>query len=56
MKKKYYITPRIASIRVILESSILAQCSPINREGIRVNEWEDGETQAPGDGDVHLYF
>ena len=55
-KKKNYHAPQVTVTWVVLESRILAQCSPINHEGIRVNEWEDGETQAPNDGDIHLNF
>ena len=56
MKRKTYVRPRVKLTQVILESNVLVQCSSIKREEIRVDEWEDGETQASGDGDVHLHF
>ena len=54
--KRTYVPPQVNVTRMILENSIALQCSPINHYGIRVNEWEDGEEQAAGDGDIYISF
>ena len=52
--KKPYIAPTVKVIRMALETKITVDCSPVNPDKVKVNDWELGATQAENEGNIWM--
>ena len=53
-KKMSYILPAVKVFQMVLEEGMMVTISAINPEGVKVNDWEPGETQAEHEGDIWI--
>ena len=53
-KKMVYIKPTVNVTQVVLEQEMMVVISAVNPEGIQVNDWEPGATQAEYEGDIWI--